>query len=241
MARVELRHISKELPGRAGARRCRPRDRVGRVLHACWDRRVAARPRCCARWQDSSARRAARSWVAGQRIDDMPAYRRNIGLVFQDYAIFPHMTVGDNVAFGLSNRRRPRDEIAAARRTSARPRAPWRSLRAIACRINSRADSSSAVGSGTRDRHRTADPADGRAAVESRRETARRDCATTSAICNTHSASRRSTSRTTRRKRWSSPIASASCKVVACTRLGTPWQVYAPAGDAVRRGASSAR
>ena len=51
-------------------------------------------------------------WVAGRRIDDMPAHRRDIGLVFQDYAIFPHMTVGDNVAFGLRNRRRPRQEIA---------------------------------------------------------------------------------------------------------------------------------
>ena len=51
-------------------------------------------------------------WVAGQRIDGMPAYRRNIGLVFQDYAIFPHMTVGDNVAFGLRNRRCAREEIA---------------------------------------------------------------------------------------------------------------------------------
>ena len=51
-------------------------------------------------------------WVGGQRIDDTPAYRRNIGLVFQDYAIFPHMTVGDNVAFGLKNRHRPRQEIA---------------------------------------------------------------------------------------------------------------------------------
>ena len=37
----------------------------------------------------------------------MPAHRRNIGMVFQDYAIFPHMSVADNVAFGLAMRRRP--------------------------------------------------------------------------------------------------------------------------------------
>ena len=38
-------------------------------------------------------------------IDNLPAYRRDIGMVFQDYAIFPHMSVGENIAFGLRNRR----------------------------------------------------------------------------------------------------------------------------------------
>ncbi|ASJ00448.1 ABC transporter ATP-binding protein [Thermococcus gorgonarius] len=38
-------------------------------------------------------------------------YERNIGLVFQDYALFPHMTVFDNVAFGLKLRKLPRNEI----------------------------------------------------------------------------------------------------------------------------------
>jgi ABC-type Fe3+/spermidine/putrescine transport system ATPase subunit len=49
--------------------------------------------------------------VAGAAIDQMPAHRRNIGLVFQDYAIFPHLTVAQNVAFGLEARRRPKAEI----------------------------------------------------------------------------------------------------------------------------------
>ncbi len=43
-------------------------------------------------------------------INDMPPSRRNIGMVFQNYAIFPHMTVRQNVAFGLENRHVPRDE-----------------------------------------------------------------------------------------------------------------------------------
>lgn len=44
-------------------------------------------------------------------INDVHPSRRNIGMVFQNYAIFPHMTVGANVAFGLKNRRLPRPEI----------------------------------------------------------------------------------------------------------------------------------
>jgi ABC-type Fe3+/spermidine/putrescine transport system ATPase subunit len=47
----------------------------------------------------------------GQRIDPVPAHRRDIGMVFQDYAIFPHLTVAENVAFGLKARRLDRDEI----------------------------------------------------------------------------------------------------------------------------------
>lgn len=46
------------------------------------------------------------------RINDLDPARRNIGMVFQNYAIFPHMTVKNNVAFGLKNRKLPKEEIA---------------------------------------------------------------------------------------------------------------------------------
>ena len=42
--------------------------------------------------------------IAGQRVDAVPPRKRNIGMVFQNYALFPHMTVGDNLAFPLEVR-----------------------------------------------------------------------------------------------------------------------------------------
>jgi iron(III) transport system ATP-binding protein len=51
--------------------------------------------------------------VDGKNISNMPPYRRNIGMVFQSYALWPHMTVWDNVAFGLVERKRPSAEIKA--------------------------------------------------------------------------------------------------------------------------------
>jgi spermidine/putrescine ABC transporter ATP-binding subunit len=51
--------------------------------------------------------------IDGQPMRDKPVHRRDIGMMFQNYALFPHMTVADNVAFGLSVRRVPGAEIAA--------------------------------------------------------------------------------------------------------------------------------
>ena len=48
-----------------------------------------------------------------RRINDLDPAKRNIGMVFQNYAIFPHLTVKKNVAFGLQNRRMPKDQIEA--------------------------------------------------------------------------------------------------------------------------------
>lgn len=47
---------------------------------------------------------AGRVRVDGATIDHLPANQRNIGIVFQNYALFPHMTVAENVAYGLRAR-----------------------------------------------------------------------------------------------------------------------------------------
>ncbi len=50
-------------------------------------------------------------YIEDKLMDNVPAYERNTGMVFQNYAVFPHMTVFENVAFGLRNRKVPNSEI----------------------------------------------------------------------------------------------------------------------------------
>jgi putative spermidine/putrescine transport system ATP-binding protein len=51
-------------------------------------------------------------WLDDKRIDTLGPEDRGFGMVFQNYALFPHMTVRSNVGFGLRMQRRPREEIA---------------------------------------------------------------------------------------------------------------------------------
>ncbi len=50
-------------------------------------------------------------WMTGERLDTEPPYRRRVNTVFQSYALFPHMTVEQNVGYGLTVARRPAAEI----------------------------------------------------------------------------------------------------------------------------------
>jgi putative spermidine/putrescine transport system ATP-binding protein/spermidine/putrescine transport system ATP-binding protein len=50
--------------------------------------------------------------IKGARVNDVPIHKRNLGIVFQNYALFPHKTVYDNVAFGLKYRQVPKPQIA---------------------------------------------------------------------------------------------------------------------------------
>jgi putative spermidine/putrescine transport system ATP-binding protein/putrescine transport system ATP-binding protein len=51
--------------------------------------------------------------IAGSDVTRLKPYERNVGLLFQHYALFPHMTVAENVAYGLRHRGHPRAEIPA--------------------------------------------------------------------------------------------------------------------------------
>ena len=49
--------------------------------------------------------------IEGERVNEVPTYRRQTGVVFQSYALFPHMTIADNIGYGLRMRGLPKLEI----------------------------------------------------------------------------------------------------------------------------------
>jgi putative spermidine/putrescine transport system ATP-binding protein len=50
-------------------------------------------------------------WMSGERLDTLPPYKRRVNTVFQNYALFPHLSVRDNVAYGLQVQGAPKKEI----------------------------------------------------------------------------------------------------------------------------------
>lgn len=54
---------------------------------------------------------SGRVFLGGDDVTDVPPYRRNVNTVFQSYALFPHLDVGENVAFGLKRRKLSPNEI----------------------------------------------------------------------------------------------------------------------------------
>jgi multiple sugar transport system ATP-binding protein len=54
---------------------------------------------------------AGEVWIGGRRVDHLPPRDRGIAMVFQNYAVFPHLTVFENIAFGLRMKRLPDAEV----------------------------------------------------------------------------------------------------------------------------------
>ena len=59
-------------------------------------------------------------YIGGRRVNDVPAAQRGLAMVFQSYALYPHMTVRQNLAFGLENLRTPAAEIESRVQTAAK-------------------------------------------------------------------------------------------------------------------------
>lgn len=55
--------------------------------------------------------REGKIFIGDQDITQLPPYKRQVNTIFQNYSLFPHMTIFDNVAFGLRIKKRPKDEI----------------------------------------------------------------------------------------------------------------------------------
>ncbi|MEF3695440.1 MAG: ABC transporter ATP-binding protein [Candidatus Cloacimonadota bacterium] len=55
--------------------------------------------------------REGKIFIGDQNITQLPPYKRQVNTIFQNYSLFPHMTIFDNVAFGLRIKKRPKDEI----------------------------------------------------------------------------------------------------------------------------------
>jgi spermidine/putrescine transport system ATP-binding protein len=56
---------------------------------------------------------AGEIWMSGERLDKLPPYKRRVNTVFQHYALFPHLSVRENVAYGLRVKKTSATEIGA--------------------------------------------------------------------------------------------------------------------------------
>ena len=125
MTAVLVEDVSRTLRRRRRRRPCRPDGRARRVRHAARPVRLrqdhdaahGGGARAEHRRAHQHRRRASSAMpTAGFFV---PPDHRQLGMVFQSYAIWPHMTVFDNVAYPLRIRRRPKAEIKRARRGGA--------------------------------------------------------------------------------------------------------------------------
>ena len=82
-------------------------------------------------------------YLGEQPVTGLPPYKRDVNTVFQSYALFPHLTIFENVAFGLRRKNVSKPQVDGRVREILQPRRP-RGGRAAASRASSRAASSSA-------------------------------------------------------------------------------------------------
>ena len=136
-------------------------------------RRAAASRRCCA-WSPASRRSPAGEIAIGERVvNTLEPKDRDIAMVFQNYALYPHMSVFDNMAYGLKIRGFAKADI--GERVEARGRHPRARAAARAQAAPALRRPAPARRDGPRDRARARGVPVRRAAVQPRREAARAD------------------------------------------------------------------
>ena len=175
MATVTFDRRHAHLPGhRPAGRRPTSTWRSTTASSSCSSgRRGAASRRRCGCSPGSSRSTRARSTSATATSPTVPPKDRDIAMVFQSYALYPHMTVAENIGFHLKVKRVPKAERAERVREAAahpRPRAVPRPQAGQAV-----GRPAPAGGDGPGDRPPAAGVPDGRAAVEPRRQAARAD------------------------------------------------------------------
>ena len=158
--------------------------------------------------------------LRGKPINAVPPHRRNVAMVFQNYAMFPHLTVAQNIAYGLHARKLNRAAIRARRRGNGRLAAaerPWPPLSGAVIRRPAPA---------RRRRARLGDPAP-TCCCWMRRSAhwtaiCEKTCNSSCLCCCADCMSPRSSLRTTsaRRSRWLT--VSQSCRGAASSQIGTP-------------------
>ena len=111
--------------------------------------------------------------IGDRVVNGLHPRERDIAMVFQNYALYPHMTVSENIAFALKLRKMPTDEIERRVEETARHARPDAELKRKPRAALRRP--APARGDGPRDRPRPAGLPDGRAALEPRREAPRAD------------------------------------------------------------------
>ena len=111
--------------------------------------------------------------IGGRVVNDLEPKERDVAMVFQNYALYPHMTVRDNIAFPLKMQKVPKSEIDARVAEAARLLGLERAAPPQAARALGRPAPAGRHGPG--DRPAPAGVPDGRAALEPRREAARPD------------------------------------------------------------------
>ena len=110
MARVIFDHVTKTFAGGAPPSTISS-SRSRTASSSCSSARRAAGSRRRCAWSRARADQRRRILIGDRVVNNVAPMSRDVAMVFQSYALYPHMTVYDNLAFGLRNKHVPKDEI----------------------------------------------------------------------------------------------------------------------------------